>query len=280
MTLALAQTLVLVDAAFSNRAMLWWGAGHDLGLATGGVKVTSTVYLDVMPVSYVLAFAGVLLFGTRVADLVGRKRMLVIGLAGFAVAAALGGAAPSSTAWITGRALQGAFAALISSSVPALLSTSFTDPGERRRAFGIHTAIAGGGPALGLLAFWLFPVGPNWRWCLFAAALLAVAATAGAAALVHDRPGRAGLRLDGPGVLLGAAGIIGIGGAVPYFEGHALLVPVAGALLAAFVWRQTRTAGALAPPPGPGAPRGHLLATALVNVAVAALLMAVGHLRF
>ncbi|MFI9122104.1 hypothetical protein ACIGW0_22295 [Streptomyces bikiniensis] len=139
MALTPAQTLVLVDAAFSDRAMLWWGAGHDLGLAVGGVKVTSTAYLDAMPVSYVLTFAG---------------------------------------------------------------------------------------------------------------------------------------------VLLGAAGVIGIGGAVPYFEGRALLVPVAGALLAAFVWRQTRTAGALASPPGPGAPRGHLLATALVNAAVAALLMAVGHLRF
>ncbi|MEW5659826.1 bifunctional serine/threonine protein kinase/MFS transporter [Streptomyces cinereoruber] len=277
--LALAQALVLADAAFSSRAMLWWGAGSDLGLAAG-MKVTSTVYLDVMPVAHALAFAGVLLFGTRVVDLVGRKRMLVIGLLGFAVAAALGGAATSSTVWITGRALQGAFAALISSSVPALLSTSFTDPRERRKAFGIHTAIAGGAPALGLLAFWLFPIGPNWRWCLFGAVPLALAVVIAVAVLVHDRPGRVGLRFDGPWVLLGAAGIIGIGGAVPYFEGHLLLVPVAGVLLAAFVWRQTRTAAALATPPGPGAPRGSFLAAALANALAAVLLMAVGLLHF
>ncbi|MFD8009489.1 MFS transporter [Streptomyces sp. NPDC058955] len=280
--LAFAQAVALFDAAFSNTAMMVAGADVDLGLPGDGWKVSSTVYLDVMPLAYVLAFVGVLLFGAGIADLMGRKRMLVIGLVGFAAAAALGGTAPSSGVWITARALQGAFAALVSSSAPALVSASFTDLQERRRAFGIYVAIVGvGGPVLGLSAAWWLPMSLDWRVCLFAGIPFAVAAAIATAALVPDRPGRIGLRFDGPGVLLGAAGVAGVSGAVPHFTGQVVLLPTAVLLLAAYAWWQTRTVGALAAPPGTRAqaPVAYLLATALTGVGVTVLLTAAGYIH-
>ncbi|MFJ4779221.1 MFS transporter [Streptomyces sp. NPDC088762] len=282
LVLALAQLFVLFDATFTNMVMLLMGAEDELGIPRQDVQVTSTMYLDVIPLAYALAFVGLLLFGARITDLMGRKRMLMAGLVGFAAAAVLGGMASSAGMGIAGRALQGACAALVSSSAPVLVSTSFTDPQERRKAFGIYVAIAGAGPALGLLPVWLLHIHPDWRGSLFAGIPFALVAAIGVAALVHDRPGRTGMRFDGLGVLFGAVGIAGISGAVPTFTGQFLELPIAGILLAAFVWWQTRTAGALASPSGVRvqAHIGYFVATALAYVGVVALLMAVGDLYY
>ncbi|UQX00887.1 bifunctional serine/threonine protein kinase/MFS transporter [Streptomyces sp. RerS4] len=274
--LALVQVVVLIDATCSTMALVWTGPLRR----SDDLKVASTVYLDVIPIAYALGFVGLLPFGARVADLMGRKRMLIVGLVGFAAAATLSGTATSAGTGLTGRALQGAFAALISSSAPILVSTSFTDARERRKAFGIYVAIAGVGPALGLLAAWLLPPMAYWRWCLFAATPFVIAAIA-ATLLVHDRPGRIGVRFDGRGVLLGAGGIAAVTGAVPHFTGYVILLPAAGILLAAFVWWQTRTNGALASPSGVGAQAhvGYLPAMALANVGTWALLAAMGYIE-
>jgi hypothetical protein len=119
----------------------------------------------------------------------------------------------------------------------------------------------------------------NWLWCLFAGIPFAVVALIGAATLVHDRPGRIGARCDLLGVLLGTVGIAGISGAVPHFTGQAVILPpTAVILLVAFVWWQTRTAGALASPSGikVPAPMGYFRATVLANAVVFALLVAAG----
>ena len=104
-----------------------------------------------MVTAYALAFGSLLLVGGRVGDLFGRKRALIIGLAGFAARSALAGFAPSFGVLVGARALQGAFGALLAPAALSILTTTFTDPEERGKAFGIYGAIAGGGGALGLL---------------------------------------------------------------------------------------------------------------------------------
>ncbi|WP_051787287.1 MULTISPECIES: MFS transporter [Streptomyces] len=259
---------------------MWRGGYADLRHVLGVWRVTSTVYLDAVPTLYVLAFTVTLLLGARLADRVGRKRTLLIGLVGFAVAAVVVATASTSEWFTAGRMVQGVFAALVSSSAPVLVSTSFTDREERRKAFGIHLAIACSGPTLGLLAGWPLLETLAWRWSVLAVTPLVLVAVLGTATQVHDRPGRLGARVDVPGVLLGFGAIAAAGGAVPHFTSQEVVLPLAtGILVTAFVWWQTKTAGALAPLPGDDvrASVGYVLATALGGVSAGFLLAAMGH---
>src|SRR5579859_7290311 len=101
--------------------------------------------------AYTLAFGSLLLPGGRLADLLGRKVTFLTGLAGFAGASAIGGASVNFTMLITARACQGAFAALLVPSALSLLTTTFTEPKARNKAFAVYGAIAGAGGAVGLL---------------------------------------------------------------------------------------------------------------------------------
>ncbi|WP_329274590.1 MFS transporter [Streptomyces sp. NBC_00691] len=275
---ALAQFAVLFDAA-SFTAAMWMGGYIDLGFGPR-MKVTSTVYLELLPSLYVLAFVVTLLFGGLLADRVGRKRTLMTGLVGFVVAAVVVVTAPSYDVVIVARVVQGVFAALVSLSAPLLVSASFTDREERRKAFGIHVMVAGSGPALGLLAGWLLLDSLAWRVCVLVVVPLALVAVVGTATQVRDRTVRLGAPFDVPGVLLGFGAIAAVGGAVPYFTNQEVVLPLAsGILMAAFVWWQTRTAGVLAPLPGgeARAPAGYVIATALVGIGVGFLVATTGH---
>ncbi|MFE1438085.1 MFS transporter, partial [Streptomyces sp. NPDC058739] len=139
--IALAQLMVVLDATIVNIALP--SAQQDLGISDGNRQWVVT--------AYALAFGGLLLFGGRIADLWGRKRAFVIGLAGFAAASALGGAATSGAMMFGARALQGVFGALLAPAALSLLAVMFTDAKERAKAFGIYGAIAGGGGAVGLI---------------------------------------------------------------------------------------------------------------------------------
>lgn len=198
--IALAQLMVVLDATIVNIALP--SAQQDLGMSDANRQWVIT--------SYTLAFGGLLLLGGRIADLVGRKRTFVIGLVGFAAASALGGAATGSGMLFAARALQGVFAALLAPSALSLLTTTFTDPKERGKAFGIYGALAGSGSAIGFIVGGLLTEYLDWRWCLYVNVPIAVAAVFGALALLHDRPGHAGARLDVPGVLLGCGGLVAI----------------------------------------------------------------------
>ncbi|MFI7504237.1 MFS transporter [Streptomyces sp. NPDC049687] len=242
--IALAQLMVVLDATIVNIALP--SAQQDLGISDGNRQWVIT--------AYTLAFGGLLLLGGRIADLVGRKRTFVVGLIGFAAASALGGAAVDSGMLFGARALQGAFAAVLAPSALSLLTTTFTDPKERGKAFGIYGALAGSGAAIGFIVGGVLTEYLNWRWCLYVNVPIAIIAVLGASALLHDRPGHRGARLDVPGVLLGCGGLLaivyGFSEAEPrgWTDPFVLSLFAAGAvLLTVFVWWQTRAPSPLLP---------------------------------
>src|SRR4029077_8163569 len=135
-----------------------------------------------------LAFGSLLLLGGRLADLLGRKVTFLAGLAGFAVVSAIGGASGHFAMRITARACQGAFAALLVPSALSLLTTTFTAPKDRARAFGIYGAIAGAGGAIGLLLGCPLTEYLSWRWTLYVNLVFAAVAFAGGALLLKRQP--------------------------------------------------------------------------------------------
>ena len=139
--LGLAQLMVVLDATVVNIALPTAQRALSFSNADRQWIVTG----------YALSFGSLLLLGGRLSDILGRKRALMIGLAGFAAASALGGFSTSFTMLLFARVLQGSFGALLAPAALAMLTTTFTDPSERGRAFGIYGAISGGGGALGLL---------------------------------------------------------------------------------------------------------------------------------
>ncbi|WP_344576279.1 bifunctional serine/threonine protein kinase/MFS transporter [Streptomyces lunalinharesii] len=267
---ALVQLLVLFDAT-SLRAALPMVV-RELHLPVDDLHTMTT--------AYALAFGGLLLLGGHLADLVGRKRMVVIGLSGFAVAAVVGGLAPGSGVLIAARTLQGLFAALVSSAALGLVLVNFTEPKARARAFGVYAATAAGGSFVGQFVGGWLATGLSWRWCLYAAVPLTVIALIGTATLVHDHPDRGGPRLDVPGLLLGSGGILALvygcqETAVGGWMSPLVLVPsvVGAALLVAFVQWQRKAATPLLPHVLADRARlGALLALFLAGVGTFALL--------
>ncbi|GAA4000237.1 MFS transporter [Streptomyces marokkonensis] len=242
--IALAQLMVVLDATIVNIALP--SAQRDLGMSDTNRQWVIT--------AYTLAFGGLLLLGGRVADLVGRRRTFVIGLIGFAAVSAIGGAATTPAMLFGARALQGVFAAVLAPSALSLLATTFTDPKERGKAFGIYGTLAGSGAAVGFLVGGVLTEYLNWRWCLYVNIPIAVAAVIGALVLLNDRPGQSDARLDVPGVFLGCGGLValvyGFSEAQPrgWTDPLVLALFAAGvALLAVFVWWQARAASPLLP---------------------------------
>jgi EmrB/QacA subfamily drug resistance transporter len=116
---------------------------------------------------YTLIFGGFLLLGGRAADLLGRKRLFVAGVILFSAASLLNGLAQSSGMLIVGRGLQGLGGALVSPAALAIITTTFTEPGERTKALGIWSAIAASGSAVGLLMGGVLTDVASWRWVFF-----------------------------------------------------------------------------------------------------------------
>src|SRR5712692_3451482 len=190
--IGLAQLMVVLDLTVMNIALP--SAQRALGFTTADRQWVVT--------AYTLAFGSLLLPGGRLADLFGRKVTFLAGLAGFAGVSAVGGASVNFTMLVTARACQGAFAALLVPSALSLLTTTFTEPKDRAKAFGIYGAIAGGGGALGLLLGGALTEYLSWRWTLYVNLIFAGVALAGGAVLLARQPSPARPRLDIPGVLL------------------------------------------------------------------------------
>jgi MFS family permease len=179
----LAQLMVVLDATIVNTALP--SAQRALGFSNADRQWVVTAYS--------LAFGGLLLLGGRLSDLLGRRRMLIIGLVGFGAASALGGASTSFAVLVIGRGLQGRSAPRWPRAALSTLTVTFTDPAERGRAFGVYGAIAGAGGAVGLLLGGVLTEYLSWRWTLYVNVVLAVIAGASAPATAAlSRPEIAG----------------------------------------------------------------------------------------
>ncbi len=151
--ISIAQLMVILDGAVMNIALP--SAQEALHFTDGSRQWVIT--------AYGLAFGGLLLVGGRIGDMVGRKRVFLIALAGFAVASAIGGLAVNAPMLLIARALQGVFAALLAPAALSLISLSFTRPRERATAFGVFAAVSVAGGAVGLIAGGLLTQYLNWR---------------------------------------------------------------------------------------------------------------------
>ncbi|TQS43444.1 MFS transporter [Cryptosporangium phraense] len=195
--IAIAQLMVVLDASIVTIALPSAQRALDISDADRQWMVTA----------YTLTFGGLLLLGGRIADYTGRKKAFVIGLAGFAAASALGGAAQSGLTLFGARALQGAFAALLAPAALSMISVMFTDARERARAFGVYGAISGGGAAIGLILGGVLTEYASWRWCLLVNVPIALFAALASLPLVKDSRAHGDTRYDVPGAVLVSAGL-------------------------------------------------------------------------
>jgi EmrB/QacA subfamily drug resistance transporter len=190
--IGIAQLMVILDLTVMNIA---------LPSAQRALHFT-TVDRQWVVTAYSLAFGSLLLLGGRLADLLGRKVTFLIGLAGFAGVSAIGGASVNFTMLVTARACQGVFAAILVPSALSLLTTTFTDPKDRGKAFGIYGAIAAGGSAVGLLLGGALTEYLSWRWTLYINLVFAGVAFVGGVMLLPWQPSRVKPKLDIPGVVM------------------------------------------------------------------------------
>jgi EmrB/QacA subfamily drug resistance transporter len=198
--IAIAQLMVVLDSAIVNLALP--SAKRELHISNANQQWVIT--------AYTLAFGGLLLLGGRIADYVGRKRIFIIGLLGFAAASALGGIS-ATAGWLFGaRALQGAFAALLAPAALSLLTVNFVLPKERAKAFGVFGAISGGGAAIGLLLGGFLTQYFSWRWCLGVNVPIAIIAALLAIPFVTESKMTKSDGYDIPGALTATLGLLSL----------------------------------------------------------------------
>jgi EmrB/QacA subfamily drug resistance transporter len=199
--LALVQFMIIIDITVVNVALP--SIQKALHFSGGGLAWI----VD----GYALMAGGLLLFGGRVGDLFGRRRLFLIGTALFAVASFTSGAAQNQTMLIMSRFAQGAGEALASPAALALVVLLFTDAKERTRALGIWSGLAGLGGTAGVLISGLIVNFISWRWIFFVNIPIAVVAIALIPGLVSEsRAEAASRRVDVPGALLVTGGVLAL----------------------------------------------------------------------
>ncbi|MEV7428536.1 MFS transporter [Nocardioides sp. NPDC092400] len=203
--ISVAQLMVVLDASIANIALPFIGEDLDIDEANLTWIVTG----------YALAFGGLLLLGGRLADLYGRRRIFMVGLAVFAVASLLGGIATSEPLLLGARGLQGLGAALASPAALALITTTFPAGPARNRAFAVYAAMSGAGAAVGLiLGGWLTGLDPilgleGWRWTFLINVPIGVVAALLAPRFLPESESHPG-QLDVPGAVTGTLGLLGL----------------------------------------------------------------------
>jgi EmrB/QacA subfamily drug resistance transporter len=246
--IGLAQLMVVLDVTVMNIA---------LPSAQNALHFT-TVERQWVVTAYTLTFGSLLLLGGRLADLLGRKVTFLTGLLGFAGVSAIGGASVNFTMLIIARACQGAFGAILVPSALSLLTTTFTEPKERGKAFGVYGAIAAAGGAVGLLLGGALTEYLSWRWTLYVNLIFAGVAFIGGLILLAPQSSEAEgskPKLDIPGVLLVSGALFCLVYGFSNAATHNWHTPSTWGFLAAgvvllvlFAAWQTRAASPLLPP--------------------------------
>ncbi len=242
--IAIAQLMVVLDASIVNIALP--SIQVDLGISDADRQWVVT--------AYTLAFGGLLLLGGRIADYAGRKRMLMVGLIGFAIASAFGGLSTSAWMLYTARGLQGLFAALLAPAALSLISVTFTESKERARAFAVYGALAGGGAAIGLVMGGILTEYASWHWTLLVNVPIAIAAVFLAIPYVRESRATGDTKYDIPGAVTATLGLVSLVYGITQAEsqgwnGTSTLVFMAlgVVLLAVFMVIETRTSHPLLP---------------------------------
>ncbi|MGZ4598578.1 MAG: MFS transporter [Oryzihumus sp.] len=238
-----AQLMVVLDGTIVNIALPH--IQTDLGFTASNLSWVVN--------AYTLAFGGLLLLGGRLGDLLGRRRMFVIGVLIFAAASLFGGLAQNEAMLLASRALQGLGAAIASPTALALITTTFPAGPPRNRAFAVYAAMSGAGAAVGLILGGVLTES-SWRWTFFVNVPIGIVVALLAPRFLGESPRQHGA-FDIPGALTGTLGLGSLvygltHAAPPHHWGDALTVGpivVGLALLAAFVVIERRAEHPLLP---------------------------------
>jgi EmrB/QacA subfamily drug resistance transporter len=196
LVIATAQLMVVLDATIVNVALPH--IQRSLGFSGSGLEWVIN--------AYALAFGGLLLLGGRAADLLGRRRMFVIGLLLFSAASLAGGLATSQAWLLAARTVQGAAGAIVAPAALSLITATFPEGPRRGRAMGVYAAMSGAGGAVGLLTGGLLVTYASWRWVLFVNVPIGIGVAILAPMALAAAPRAAG-RFDLPGAITGTGGI-------------------------------------------------------------------------
>jgi EmrB/QacA subfamily drug resistance transporter len=194
------QLLDIADSAIVNVALP--SIQHSLGFSQQNLQWVAS--------GYILTYGGFLLLGGRLGDLLGRRRMLLTGLAVFAVSSLTAGLADSAGLLVAARLIQGIGAALMTPAALSELTTSFREGKDRNTALGVWGAVSGMAAAAGVFLGGVISQGPGWRWVFFVNPPVCVMVAAGALALLaSDRGGRSGrTAFDLQGAVLVTSGML------------------------------------------------------------------------
>jgi EmrB/QacA subfamily drug resistance transporter len=243
--LALSFFLVILDSAIVNVALpAIKGSLHFAGAA-----------LQWVITGYILTFGGFLMLGGRTADLYGRRRVLVLGIAGFITFSLLTGFSLNAPMMIAMRALQGLAGAFMAPASLSILLATFEEGPERNRALAIWSIIASGGAAAGVLLGGILTQTLGWRWCFFVNVPIGIVAIV---ALQRVLPAHiqesADKSLDLPGALLVTSGLMSLvyGLTLASQSGWTSMPTVfafaaSAVLLVAFLYNEARVAHPLVP---------------------------------
>ena len=242
LVIATAQLMLVLDDSIANIALPSIQA--DLGVSAANLPWVIN--------AYVLVFGALLLFGGRVGDLFGRRRVLRIGLAVFVAASLLGGLAPNTGLLIAARALQGLGAALAAPNALALIATTFPVGESRNKAMAVYGAMSALGITVGVLLGGVLTGLLSWRAVFFINVPIGLAVLVGTGALPEGSRGRG--RLDTPGAVTGTGAMVALVYGITRAGEHGWTEPVtltafaaAAVLLAVFLGLQSRTALPLLP---------------------------------